>query len=109
MADNGWIDRDFIAASTLAAAQGPALISRPGGGSVDTADPLADFTAAVAANHTTIDDGGAHHRPEARGHRQGGTVDRRAEGWRKARSPPAMSAGRAAARRLSFKSAEYRT
>ncbi|MFD2181707.1 arsenate reductase (azurin) large subunit [Rhodoplanes azumiensis] len=56
VADKGWIDRDFIAASTLAAAQGPALISRPGGGGVDTADPLTDFAAAVAANRTTLEE-----------------------------------------------------
>jgi arsenite oxidase large subunit len=54
IADKGWIDRAFIAASTLAADQGAALISRPGGTPSD--QPLTDFASAVAANRTTIEE-----------------------------------------------------
>ncbi|MDC7788309.1 arsenate reductase (azurin) large subunit [Rhodoplanes sp. TEM] len=56
IADKGWIDRDFIAASTVPAAQGAALMSRPGGGGPGAPDPLTDFAAAVAANRTTIEE-----------------------------------------------------
>jgi arsenite oxidase large subunit len=52
--DKGWTDKAFIAASTLAAEQGAALISRPGGAPND--QPLTDFNAALAANRTSIDD-----------------------------------------------------
>ena len=54
IADKGWIDKAFIAASTLPAEQGAALISRPGGAPND--QPLTDFDAALAANRTSIDD-----------------------------------------------------
>lgn len=54
IADKGWTDKAFIAASTLAAEQGAALISRPGGAPND--QPLTDFNAALAANRTSIDD-----------------------------------------------------
>ena len=54
IADKGWIDKAFIAASTLPAAQGAALISRPGG--VPSDQPLADFASALAANRTSIED-----------------------------------------------------
>ncbi|QWG12332.1 arsenate reductase (azurin) large subunit [Bradyrhizobium sediminis] len=54
IADKGWIDKAFIAASTLAAEQGAALISRPGGAPTD--QPLTDFAAALAANRTSIAD-----------------------------------------------------
>jgi arsenite oxidase large subunit len=54
IADKGWIDKAFIAASTLAAAQGAAMISRPGGAPSD--QPLTDFASALAANRTSIDD-----------------------------------------------------
>lgn len=54
IADKGWIDKAFIAASTLPAAQGAALISRPGGAPND--QPLTDFAAALAANRTSIED-----------------------------------------------------
>lgn len=52
IADKGWIDKAFIEASTLAADQGAALISRPGGQPND--QPLTDFAAALSANRTTI-------------------------------------------------------
>lgn len=54
IADKGWTDKAFIASSTLPAQQGAALISRPGGAPND--QPLTDFTAALAANKTSIDD-----------------------------------------------------
>lgn len=54
IADKGWIDKAFIAASTLPAAQGAALISRPGGAPND--QPLTDFASALATNRTSIDD-----------------------------------------------------
>jgi arsenite oxidase large subunit len=54
IADKGWIDKAFIAASTLSAAQGAPLLSRPGGAPAD--QPLTDFTAALAANRTSIED-----------------------------------------------------
>jgi arsenite oxidase large subunit len=54
IADKGWIDKSFIAASTLAAAQGAPLLSRPGGAPGD--QPLTDFASAVAANRTSIEE-----------------------------------------------------
>lgn len=54
IADKGWTDKAFIAASTLPAEQGAALLSRPGGAPND--QPLTDFNAALAANRTSIDD-----------------------------------------------------
>jgi arsenite oxidase large subunit len=54
IADKGWIDKGFIAASTLAAAQGAPLLSRPGGAPGD--QPLTDFASAVTANRTSIEE-----------------------------------------------------
>jgi arsenite oxidase large subunit len=51
VADKGWIDKEFIAASTLPPA-GPALIARPGGDLRD--QPLCDFATALGANRTSI-------------------------------------------------------
>lgn len=52
VADKGWIDKEFIAASTLPADQGASLISRPGG--VPNDQPLTDFNSALAANRTSL-------------------------------------------------------
>jgi arsenite oxidase large subunit len=54
IADKGWIDKAFIAASTLPAGQATALLSRPGGALTD--QPLTDFASALAANRTSIED-----------------------------------------------------
>jgi arsenite oxidase large subunit len=54
IADKGWVDKSFIAASTVAAAQGAPLLSRPGGAPGD--QPLTDFASAVAANRTSIEE-----------------------------------------------------
>jgi arsenite oxidase large subunit len=54
IADKGWIDKAFIAASTLPAGQATALLSRPGGTLAD--QPLTDFASALAANRTSIED-----------------------------------------------------
>ncbi len=57
IADKGWIDKDFIQNSTLqVAAEGPDLLSRPGG-AVEGAVALTDFVAALAANRTTLAQG----------------------------------------------------
>jgi arsenite oxidase large subunit len=56
IADKGWIDKDFIAASTLTAAgSGPDLIARPGD-SPAKGNELTDFVTALAANRTTLAD-----------------------------------------------------
>jgi arsenite oxidase large subunit len=55
IADKGWIDKAFIDASTLVAAQGAALTSRPGA-TASGGDVLTDFASALAANRTTIED-----------------------------------------------------
>ncbi|MBV5262466.1 arsenate reductase (azurin) large subunit [Pinisolibacter aquiterrae] len=53
--DKGWIDKDFIQASTVAAAAGgPQLIARPGAAVPERDHELTDFAAAVAANRTTL-------------------------------------------------------
>lgn len=54
IADKGWIDKAFIAASTLPAGQVAALISRPGETPAD--QPLTDFASALTANRTWIED-----------------------------------------------------
>ncbi len=53
IADKGWIDKAFIAASTLPAGQATALLPRPGGTLAD--QPLTDFASALAANRTSIE------------------------------------------------------
>ena len=57
--EKGWIDKDFIAASTK------------------------DFDKAVAANKTSARGRGQDHRPYGRSDQQVGGVDRQAEGWRR--------------------------
>ena len=53
--EKGWIDKDFIQASTVAAAAGgPQLIARPGAAVPERDHELTDFAAAVAANRTTL-------------------------------------------------------
>ncbi len=53
--EKGWIDKDFIQASTIAAAAGgPQLIARPGAAVPERDHELTDFAAAVAANRTTL-------------------------------------------------------
>ncbi|MFZ5691213.1 MAG: arsenate reductase (azurin) large subunit, partial [Pseudomonadota bacterium] len=54
IADKGWVDKAFIAASTLPAAQAAPLLSRPGGTLAD--QPLTDFASALAANRTSIEE-----------------------------------------------------
>lgn len=54
VAEKGWIDKEFIAASTLPSGQAAGLISRPGGTPAD--QPLTDFASALAANRTSIED-----------------------------------------------------
>ncbi len=51
VADKGWVDKGFIAVSTLPPS-GPALIARPGGDLND--QPLCDFATAFGANRTSI-------------------------------------------------------
>ena len=61
IADKGWIDKEFIAASTN------------------------DFDKALAANRTSLEEAARDHRPRPpTRHRQGGRVDRRAQGRRQA-------------------------
>lgn len=53
--EKGWIDKDFIQASTVAAAAGgPQLIARPGAAVPERDHELTDFAVAVAANRTTL-------------------------------------------------------
>jgi len=53
--EKGWIDKDFIQASTVAAAAGgPQLIARPGAAVPERDHELTDFAAAVATNRTTL-------------------------------------------------------
>jgi arsenite oxidase large subunit len=54
IADKGWTDKAFIAASTLPADQAAGLLSRPGGAPND--QPLTDFGSALSANRTSIED-----------------------------------------------------
>lgn len=55
--DKGWVDKDFIQASTAsAAASGPQLLARPGAATPERDHELTDFAAAVAANRTTLAD-----------------------------------------------------
>lgn len=54
IADKGWVDKDFIAASTLPGGQAANMTSRPGGTATD--QPLTDFASALAANRTSIED-----------------------------------------------------
>ena len=61
IADKGWIDKDFIAASTN------------------------DFDKALAANKTSVEDAAKITGLKRRGYRQGGRVDRRAQGGGKRR------------------------
>ncbi|MDR3494035.1 MAG: arsenate reductase (azurin) large subunit, partial [Ancalomicrobiaceae bacterium] len=57
IADKGWIDRDFIQNFTVAAAaKGPQLIARPGDAVPEKDHELTDFTAALAANRTSLAD-----------------------------------------------------
>jgi arsenite oxidase large subunit len=51
VADKGWVDKEFIAASTLPPS-GPPLIARPGGDLRD--QPLCDFATALGSNRTSI-------------------------------------------------------
>lgn len=52
VADKGWIDKEFIAASTLPGDQTASLISRPGGTPND--QPLTDFSSALAVNRISL-------------------------------------------------------
>ena len=55
--DKGWIDKDFIKNSTIAAtAGGPALIARPGESAPESDHKLTDFTEALATNRTSLAD-----------------------------------------------------
>ncbi len=55
--DKGWVDKDFIQASTASAtAGGPQLLARPGAAVPERDHELTDFAAAVAANRTTLAD-----------------------------------------------------
>lgn len=63
IADQGWLDRDFIAASTGAPAEGEGtraqlLPRKPEGGGVN-AQLLTDFETALAANRTSLEDAAA--------------------------------------------------
>ncbi len=56
IAEKGWVDKQFIAAHTLAAAAGAAMVpARPGGGAAGGGE-LTDFATTLATNKTSLED-----------------------------------------------------